>query len=204
MITVDARGQACPEPVILTKKAMEENPQKSLVTIVDNIVSANNVEKLGKSRFYTVRKEERDNLFYVHLISATTEPEVLQPVTKSAEGAVMETTFSRGRILLLSKDYLGEGSEELGRNLMKTFLYALGETYTLPRQLLLINGAVRMTATDSPCLPLLVGLAEKGVAIEICGICLDFYGLKESLSVGHITNMYTIVETLTKEEVVVL
>ena len=33
-----------------------------------------------------------------------------------------------------------------------------------------------------------------------CGTCLDFYGLKSSLSVGQITNMYEIVEKILRKE----
>ena len=29
-----------------------------------------------------------------------------------------------------------------------------------------------------------------------CGTCLDFYGIKDKLAVGTVTNMYEIVETM--------
>ena len=32
--------------------------------------------------------------------------------------------------------------------------------------------------------------------IQTCGTCLDYYGLKEKLAVGSVTNMYSIVETM--------
>ena len=39
--------------------------------------------------------------------------------------------------------------------------------------------------------------------ILTCGTCLDYYHRKETLLVGGITNMYSIVETLEKADVVV-
>ena len=42
------------------------------------------------------------------------------------------------------------------------------------------------------------GIADKGVDIRTCGTCLNFYGLTEKLTVGGVTNMYEIVETLAK------
>ena len=29
-----------------------------------------------------------------------------------------------------------------------------------------------------------------------CGTCLDYYGIKDKLAIGSVTNMYSIVETL--------
>ena len=37
-------------------------------------------------------------------------------------------------------------------------------------------------------------LKEAGATIMTCGTCLDFYGLKDKLQVGIISNMYDIVE----------
>ena len=39
-------------------------------------------------------------------------------------------------------------------------------------------------------------MEAQGVEIMTCGTCLDYYGLKEKLAVGSVTNMYSIVETM--------
>ena len=39
-------------------------------------------------------------------------------------------------------------------------------------------------------------LSERGVEILTCGTCLDFYGIKEKLAVGGVTNMYSIAEKM--------
>ena len=41
-------------------------------------------------------------------------------------------------------------------------------------------------------------MEAQGVTIKTCGTCLDYYNLKEKLAVGSVTNMYDIVETLSK------
>ena len=42
----------------------------------------------------------------------------------------------------------------------------------------------------------LKALEEQGVEIMTCGTCLDYYGIKDRLAIGGVTNMYSIVETL--------
>jgi sulfur relay (sulfurtransferase) complex TusBCD TusD component (DsrE family) len=39
-------------------------------------------------------------------------------------------------------------------------------------------------------------MEAQGVEILTCGTCLDYYGLKDKLQVGSVTNMYVIVEKL--------
>ena len=108
------------------------------------------------------------------------------------------------KVLLLTKDYLGEGSEELGRNLMKSFLYVLTEADVKPKAIYCINSAVNMLVTGSDHLDNLTALEAAGVTIAGCGICLDFYGVKDKVQVGTITNLYAITESLLQEQVVTL
>nr|WP_256359607.1 sulfurtransferase-like selenium metabolism protein YedF [Veillonella sp. CHU110] len=108
------------------------------------------------------------------------------------------------KVLLLTKDYLGEGSEELGHNLMKSFLYVLTEADVKPKAIYCINSAVNMLVTGSDHLDNLTALEAAGVTIAGCGICLDFYGVKDKVQVGTITNLYAITESLLQEQVVTL
>lgn len=59
MKKVDAAGLSCPEPVILTKRAIEDQP-KELEVIVDNNVSKENVKRFLESSGYTVTIKEKD------------------------------------------------------------------------------------------------------------------------------------------------
>ena len=125
-------------------------------------------------------------------------PEVKMPTP------VMPSQGVGDKVLLLTKDYLGEGSEELGRNLMKSFLYVLTEADVKPKAIYCINSAVNMLVTGSEHLDNLTALEAAGVTIAGCGICLDFYGVKDNVQVGAITNLYAITESLLQEQVVTL
>ena len=109
-----------------------------------------------------------------------------------------------GKVLLFTKDYLGEGSEDLGRNLMKTFLYVLTQTDVKPKAIYCINSAVKMLVEGSEHIENFKALEAAGVTVSGCGICLDFYGVKEKVQVGTITNLYAIMESMMQETFVTL
>ena len=89
---------------------------------------------------------------------------------------------------------VGEGDDELGRILLKGFLFALTQQEKLPSTLLFYNGGARVTCEGSPSLEDLKNLAALGVEILTCGTCLSHYGLTDRLQVGGVTNMYVITE----------
>lgn len=91
---------------------------------------------------------------------------------------------------------MGNGDPRLGRILMKSFLYSLTQLEELPQTVLFFNGGVRMTTEGSESIEDLKALEAQGVEILSCGTCLDFYGLKDKLLVGSVTNMYVIAQTM--------
>ena len=91
---------------------------------------------------------------------------------------------------------MGEGNEELGHVLIKGFLFAVTQLDELPKTMLFYNGGAKLTTEGSESLEDLKSLEAQGVEIMTCGTCLDYYGLKEKLKVGTVTNMYSIVETM--------
>lgn len=54
---LDTSGYSCPEPVIMTKKALKEN-SAGLDVIVDNRASKENVSRYAKALGYNVAIEE--------------------------------------------------------------------------------------------------------------------------------------------------
>jgi selenium metabolism protein YedF len=90
---------------------------------------------------------------------------------------------------------MGTGDEELGRVLMKSFVYALTEMDPLPAKVLLYNAGVKLSIKGSDTLPDLQKLEAQGVEILNCGTCLDFFQLTSELGVGSVTNMYEIVQS---------
>ena len=125
-------------------------------------------------------------------------PEVKMPTP------VMPAQGVGDKVLLLTKDYLGEGSEELGRNLMKSFLYVLTEADVKPKAIYCINSAVKMLVEGSEHIENFKALESSGVTIGGCGICLDFYEVKDKVQVGTVTNLYAITESMMQEPFVTL
>ena len=99
-------------------------------------------------------------------------------------------------MVVIASATMGEGDPELGRLLMKGYLYALTQLYTLPKTLLFYNGGAALTCEGSASLEDLKSLEAQGVQILTCGTCLNHYGLTDCLKVGEVTNMYVIAETM--------
>ena len=91
---------------------------------------------------------------------------------------------------------MGEGAEELGKTLLRAFVFSLTQQDKLPKTILLYNGGAHLTCEGSPMLDDLKALEAEGVEILTCGTCLNFYGLTEKLAVGGVTNMYVIAEKM--------
>lgn len=106
-------------------------------------------------------------------------------------------------VAVVSADHMGEGNDELGRALIKGFLFAMTMQEELPSTILFYNGGAHLTCQGSDSLEDLKSLQERGVEILTCGTCLDFYGLKDQLAVGSVTNMYDIVERQMKADLVI-
>ena len=99
-------------------------------------------------------------------------------------------------VVYINSDLLGVGDEALGSFLMKAFLKTLLDLEKMPDRLILINSGVRLASEDSKVLDTLRMLSEKGVEIVSCGTCLDFYKLREKMSVGKISNMFDIIQSM--------
>ena len=99
-------------------------------------------------------------------------------------------------VVYVNSNLLGVGEDALGTILMRSFLKTLLDFKPIPSKLIFINFGVRLTTEGSEVLETLKTLSEKGVEILSCGTCLDFYGIKEKLKVGIISNMYDIAQSL--------
>ena len=184
--TVDATGLACPLPVIETKKALKELSQGQLEVVVDNIVSLQNLEKMAKQMGLAHSLETvHDSKHIIHItvgeMSSKEEPDC-----EAASGST---------VVVLASETMGSGDDELGRVLMKSFIYALTELDRLPNKVLLYNCGVKLSVNGSDSLEDLKKLERQGVEILNCGTCLSFFGLTDQLAAGSITNMYEIVQS---------
>jgi selenium metabolism protein YedF len=187
MKEIDCRGKACPQPVIITKQAMEESAEEGLTIIVDNPGSCENVERFVRSQGGTAKVEKKGDDFYVR---------IQKPAQCREAERIIEREKGDRIVVYINSNLLGVGEETLGSVLMRAFLKTLLEMEKKPHRLILINSGVRLATEGSEVLDSLKGLSEKGVEILSCGTCLDFYGLKEKLKVGIVSNMFEIAQSL--------
>lgn len=59
-VQIDARGVSCPQPVLMAKKALGENPS-GIKVLVDNNTARNNVERYAKNLGYKIEIQGKDN-----------------------------------------------------------------------------------------------------------------------------------------------
>jgi len=198
-IIVDAQGKACPQPVIMTKKALDSIQSGRVITLVDNEIASQNVSKLAKSMGFSYTLEEKDGKYRIVIDKSADSGQ-----KPGSEAEVSVNLPERDYCILITKKTLGTGSDELGALLMRSYFTALNELANLPRNIFFINEGVHLTTEGSKCLDLLRDLEHKGVAILSCGTCLDYYNLKNKVEAGKVTNMYDIVDTITRIRTITL
>lgn len=208
MIKVNAMGDACPIPVVKTKNAIRElKGAGSVETLVDNEIAVQNLTKMANQKGYDVHSEKIGaNEFKVTM---TVSAEAAQAAAESAVVAVEEencpvTPAARKKtVVVISSNQMGTGKEELGKTLLKGFIYALSQQDELPATILFYNSGAYVTCEESASIEDLKSLEAQGVEILTCGTCLNFYGLTEKLQVGEVTNMYVIAEKMTQADLIV-
>ena len=191
---IDCRGLACPLPVVNAKKASEELTAGDMLTIlVDNEIAVQNLTRFAEHKGFGVSAEKKGNKEYAVImnISGTTDEE-----TKDEDVACVMDSRRKGMLVVLSGNVMGTGDDKLGTSLMKAFVFALTKQDQLPDTILCYNTGAYLTCEGADTLEDLKLLESEGVTILTCGTCLDFYGLKEKLAVGSVTNMYDIVERM--------
>ena len=169
MRKVDARGDACPLPVVKAKKAIAElNGAGEVEVLVDNEIAVQNLTKMAQQKGYRSAAEKLAEREYRVLFT------VGEPAAEEEEAPACAPDARTDTVVVLASDKMGEGAEELGKTLLKAFIFSLTQQDKLPKTILLYNGGAHLT----------------------CGTCLNFYGLTEKLAVGGVTNMYVIAEKM--------
>ena len=191
---IDCRGMACPLPVVNAKKAAEGlNPGDVLTVLVDNEIAVQNLTRFAEHKGFAVSAEKKADSEYM----------VIMAISGAAEEGAGEEEIAcsmdsrrKGMLVVLSGNVMGTGDPRLGTSLMKAFVFALTKQDQLPDTILCYNTGAYLTCEGADTLEDLKLLESEGVTILTCGTCLDFYGLKEKLAVGGVTNMYDIVERM--------
>ena len=203
MKTVDVLGKPCPIPVIEAKKALAENETDYVLVKVDNNIAVQNLEKMAKGYGYIFSFAEKAKDVYEVLISKDGKkpPELIEETDKT--GPSRSGAVSNGLTVVIGRDTMGEGAEELGKILIKGFIYSLTALSVPPKHVLFLNSGARLTSEGANTIEDIKRLEEKGTEVLTCGTCVNYYGLQDKLAAGAITDMYGITERMASAGTVV-
>jgi selenium metabolism protein YedF len=200
-VIVDARGLACPQPVILAKKALMENDE--VIVLVDNPIAVENIRRLaGKTACGFSFTDKGEGILEIVLTrneapdSTPSEPSDSDATEEEFLCASAPAKGSGPFVVVLSDNRMGRGDDVLGDVLIRSFLHTLSQLKPLPDTIICYNAGVKLAAKDSAVLDDLRQLARAGVDILVCGTCVNYFALGGQIAAGHISNMYDIAETM--------
>jgi len=189
MKEIDARGLACPAPVLQTKAVVEQENVNAVKVVVDNQASQQNVMRFLESQgFETSLEKDGNDFLIIGTCSTTPQP---QPEGETQAGAEQKKIM-----VMCATDRIGFGDDVLGLKLMINFVRTLKEMDPDLWRLVLVNNGVKLTIEGSEVLPDLKDLEDSGITILVCGTCLDHFNLLEKKQVGETTNMLDIVTAM--------
>ena len=202
---IDCKGLNCPLPVVNAKKAAEEMTAGDVLTIlVDNEIAVQNLQRFAAGKGCSVSSEKRSEKEYAVTIRIAAQAEMrTEEESETEEISCAPDVRKKGMLVVLSANVMGKGDEKLGTALMKAFVFALTKQDRLPETILCYNTGAYLTCEGADTLEDLKNLEAEGVTILTCGTCLDFYGIKDKLAVGSVTNMYDIVERMEAAKTIV-
>jgi selenium metabolism protein YedF len=192
--TVDARGLACPQPVVLAKQAIETN--EKVKVIVDNETALENVKRLGIKLGCDVKMEKgKDNTYVIKL---TRKEGIAGSKEEFVPSCNATTSVSGPFVIVISADTMGRGNDELGFVLIRAFLHTVCLQKEKPDVMIFYNTGVKLTVQGSEVLDDLKQLESEGMQLLVCGTCLNYFEIKDKLAAGTVSNMYDIVETMNR------
>ena len=200
MEIIDAFGLMCPKPLMLAKAKIDEGVH-NLSVHVDNETAVKNVSRLAGKYGLAVAVEQIEGGWSVNFVegdgAASTSGSAAVAAAATSVAVPACAPDGCGYVVFVGKDHVGEGDPELGRSLMKMALYTLSESDNTPASVLFMNGGVKLVAgEEQQVIDSVSKLVERGTEVLVCGTCLDFYGLKDQLKVGEVSNMYDILDRM--------
>lgn len=203
---LDLRGLLCPEPVIRTKKLFDKTTTEAVEALVDDDICVSNLQRLAKSLRASFEVKAENGFFQVKLerkkephsiksmvSAAATHAHSASETQSAASGASNQQI---GTVIFLTKESLGEGDADFGKSLLNIFLQTMFESGHIPRAILMANAGVKIMKKDSSFQKVLADFRNAGADVLACGLCVDFYKLKEDVPVEQVTNMFAICEYL--------
>jgi selenium metabolism protein YedF len=189
---VNARGLACPQPVVLAKHAIETNEQVKV--IVDNDTALENVKRLGTKLGCDIKVEKiKDGAYEINLTRKAGTNGTKDDFVASCDATSVQ---SGPFVIVIAEDKMGRGNDELGYVLIRAFLHTVAGQAKKPDVMIFYNTGVKLTVQGSEVLDDLKQLENEGVQLLVCGTCLNYFEIKDKIAAGTVSNMYDIVETM--------
>lgn len=189
MKEIDARGLACPAPVLQTKAVLQEEQPDALRVVLDNAASQQNVQRFLESQGYRTVLEQQGQDYWVSASGDPGQaPQFLPAPEKEAD--------ARKILVMCATDRMGFGDDALGLKLMVNFVRTLKEMGPDLWRLIFVNNGVKLTIGGSPVLEDLRQYENGGLKILVCGTCLEHFDLSAQKQVGETTNMLDIITAM--------
>ncbi len=212
---IDGRKLPCPQPLMMTKKAVDKGDSDIIEVIVDNEAGRENIikyanhakikiagitENNGEIRLTLIPEgfsdSEKDTLEDTPAPECITGEDTEDTEThKDGDGGLTGGT-NTAKTVFIRTDTIGTDNKELGQLLMRGFLYTLTEMDDKPAEIIFMNEGVKLAVEGSDSLENITKLENAGISVLVCGTCLDYLKLTSKLKAGKISNMYEITERL--------
>ena len=193
MLVIDARGLACPQPVLKARKGMTESDKLS-VSVSDQS-QVENIQRMAERSGWTVTSVSKDGYFEMTLVKGTLDQEILvkpEDLVCSVDSNVTQSA----KVVVINSDTMGNGSDELGGLLVRSFLSTLKDVDPKPKTLILYNSGVKLAVAGSKALDTLKELEKSGIELLVCGTCLGYFEIKDTLQAGTVSNMFDIASAM--------
>ena len=196
MMTIDARGLACPQPVLETKRVLDQALSSPFRVLVDNDAARENVSRFATSRGCQVAVRSEGTGWHELTITGEGTPPAPGTPEELPSCVVSEAAAPAKCVVYIGTNSVGRGDDELGTKLMRGFLRTWIDAPILPWRMIFMNSGVKLTTVDEEAVDAIGMLALRGVDVLSCGTCLQHFGLDKELKVGKVTNMYEVIESL--------
>lgn len=187
----DARGCACPTPVIIAKKLADQGMEEFSIQ-VDNQTAVENLKRFSSNAGFQIQVKEIGSDFEVEFVQLKDSSIAQSPLPINLEMPGNNKAWA----IFIGKEEIGEGSSDLGKTLLKMFLYTLTEAEDVPDYIFLMNSGVKIAVDNEQNAEQLKILCSKGSKVLVCGACLNFFEVIDMLQVGEVSNMYEIVSAM--------
>lgn len=171
---IDARGHACPKPVIMAEEALSKIQEGIVEILVDNEASVGNLTRFAKKNAFYSETTKENNYWRIKIVKGY-PCEISEEEKKVTEKDIL---------LVIASDSMGK-EEELGKILMKAFFETMKVTKEIPHTMFFLNAGVKLTTINEEIIPILKDIEAMGVEIFSCGTCLKYYNLESELKVGY-------------------